>query len=91
GLSQFYRIMMTKSTHLIWRLRCERHIDRKGEPHSIREIDWKWLTAMNIRVIMDSELTKPKYSKRKLPKQLVLQTWSNVLNRDHDLPLDWID
>ncbi|KAI0683372.1 hypothetical protein BC835DRAFT_1471026 [Cytidiella melzeri] len=91
GLLRFYRIMMTESTHLIWRLRCERRIDREGETHSIREIDRKWMTAMNIRVTMDSELTKPKYGQRKLPKQLVLRTWSNVLNRDRDLPLDWID
>ncbi|KAI0683429.1 ribonuclease H-like protein [Cytidiella melzeri] len=91
GLSRLYRIMMTESAHLIWRLRCERRIDRKGETHSLTEIDRKWLTAMNMRVTMDSELTKPKYGKRKLPKHVVLRTWSNILDRDCDLPLDWID
>ncbi|KAI0682199.1 hypothetical protein BC835DRAFT_1300062, partial [Cytidiella melzeri] len=91
GLSRLYCIMMTESAHLIWRLRCEQRIDRGGKKHSLREIDRKWLTAMNMQVTIDSELTKLKYGKQKLPKQLVLRTWSGILNHDRDLPLDWIE
>ncbi|KAI0686285.1 ribonuclease H-like protein, partial [Cytidiella melzeri] len=94
GASRLYRIMITESAHLIWRMRCERRIDRQHlqhPEHSIPEIDRRWLAAMNSRILLDREMTRKKYGKKALNKTLVLRTWSGTLRNEHNLPTDWIN
>ncbi|KAI0344347.1 hypothetical protein BDW22DRAFT_1316404, partial [Trametopsis cervina] len=94
GASRLYRIMMTESAHLIWRLRCERVIDRCDDEfplHTHHEIDARWLAAMNARLTLDRELTKHKYGTRRLPRATVLRTWSGTLRDEHHLPDDWLN
>ncbi|KAI0691769.1 hypothetical protein BC835DRAFT_1407214 [Cytidiella melzeri] len=92
GASCLYCILMTRSAHMIWRLRCERHIDRQHlqhPAHSLAKIDNKWLTAMNTQPTIDRELTQSKYGKKAIAKHVVLCTWGGLFHDNHTLPTDW--
>ncbi|KAF9070296.1 hypothetical protein BDP27DRAFT_1158737, partial [Rhodocollybia butyracea] len=46
--------------------------------------------VLNQRIQRDKILTYvPKWQKKALPKKLVLQTWNEVIERSHDLQVDW--
>ncbi|KAI0686736.1 hypothetical protein BC835DRAFT_1309426 [Cytidiella melzeri] len=64
GASHLYRIMMTESSHLIWRLCCERRIDQaeQDDPTQLlNDINRKWMAVMNARLTLDHKLTRAKY------------------------------
>ncbi|KAJ7146870.1 hypothetical protein C8R44DRAFT_598751, partial [Mycena epipterygia] len=89
GTSRLFRILISESAHLIWRLRCERVIQEK-EPTSQREIRSRWLKSMNNRLGLDCALTnESKYRKKAIDKLLVPNTWCKVLNDGEHLPKDW--
>ena len=94
GDARLYRILITESAHLIWKIRNERVIRDDNEPArppiTRREINARWKTAMNARLAEDCALTNPgKYGKKALPKSLVERTWSKTLKNEDDLPHDW--
>ncbi|KAI0094524.1 RnaseH-domain-containing protein [Irpex rosettiformis] len=92
GLSRLYRIMMTESAHLIWRLRCERRIDSPDDgnfTHTIGEVDRRWMAVMNTRLRLDCEMTRQKYGKKALSEQIVQTTWCGLLENEHRLPPNW--
>ena len=88
--NRFYRILITESAHLIWKIRCERVIRNEGELTTTNEVRSKWLAAVNLRLELDRKMTNPKYKKKALNKSLVLSTWKGVLKNEQDLPDDWI-
>ncbi|KAJ7122676.1 hypothetical protein C8R43DRAFT_1099003 [Mycena crocata] len=89
GTSRLFRIIVSESAHLIWRLRCERVIQEKA-PASHNEIDNRWLRGINNRLRIDCELTNEyKYGKRSLQKEVVLKTWCRTLKNENELPQDW--
>jgi len=88
--NRFYRILITESAHLIWKIRCERVIRNEGELTTANEVRSKWLAAVNLRLELDRKMTNPKYEKKALNKSLVLGTWKGVLKNEQDLPDDWI-
>ncbi|KAJ6459390.1 hypothetical protein C8R47DRAFT_1022598 [Mycena vitilis] len=89
GTSRLYRILVSESAHLIWKLRNERVIQGK-EPASEREIHNRWLKTINNRLAMDSTLTNSqKWGKKAINKSLVLETWSKTLKNEVNLPKDW--
>ena len=84
--------MITESAHLIWRMRCERRIDREDlhyPSHAKADVDRRWLASMNQRLQLDCEMTKKKYGKRALSAYLVQNTWSGTLRDEHQLPPQW--
>ncbi|KAJ7155938.1 hypothetical protein C8R43DRAFT_1125843 [Mycena crocata] len=89
GTSRLFRIVVSESAHLIWRIRCERVL--KEEPVPTRnELHNRWMRAINGRLQMDCELTnKRKYEKKALLKEVVQNTWSKVLKDETNLPKDW--
>lgn len=89
GTTRLHRIIVSESAHLVWKLRNERVIQEK-EPASAREIRGRWLKAINSRLVVDAALTNnTKYSKKAIKKDLVLRTWSKVLQNEEQLPKDW--
>ncbi|KAJ7023633.1 hypothetical protein C8F04DRAFT_969939 [Mycena alexandri] len=56
GMTRFYRILVSESAHLIWRLRNERVIQETG-PADINEIRNWWLKALNDKLGLDCLLT----------------------------------
>jgi len=69
GLNRLFRIIMSESVYMIWKLRCERAIAWCDDPtrvHSPHEIHNKWLQAINTRLRMDSVQTNKKIFKKKV-------------------------
>ena len=94
GDARLYRILMTESAHLIWKLRNESVIRETDEapksPATKDEISARWHAAINARLIEDCALTDSgKYGKRALKTGLVERTWSNILAEEDSLPPEW--
>ncbi|KAJ7682186.1 hypothetical protein DFH06DRAFT_972286 [Mycena polygramma] len=92
GTQRLYRILMSESAYLIWKLRNDRVISRDGEPATEEEITNKWKFAINQRLQMDKLLAnRPKKGKRPaLAPLLVLETWSKTLDNERSLPANWL-
>lgn len=94
GDAHLYTILVTKSAHLIWKIRNERVIQDDDQPArppiSQREIRARWETAINARLSEDRALTNAgKYGKKALAKSVIERTWSNILRDEDNLPHDW--
>jgi hypothetical protein len=53
GKNRLYRILMSESAFLIWKLRCERRITKEDNPekfHSETEIHNRWVATINSRL-----------------------------------------
>ncbi|KAJ7661175.1 hypothetical protein B0H17DRAFT_953751 [Mycena rosella] len=83
GTTRLFRILVSESAFLIWRLRCERVIQEK-DLASAREIHNRWLKTINNRLGLDG------YGKKAIKKSLVLKTWQRVLKNERNLPKNWI-
>ncbi|KAJ7620507.1 hypothetical protein DFH06DRAFT_1144042 [Mycena polygramma] len=92
GTQRLYRILMSESAYLIWKLRNDRVISRAGEPATEEEIKNKWKFAINQRLQMDKLMAnRPQKGKRPaMAPPLVLETWSNTLDNERSLPANWL-
>ncbi|KAJ7342329.1 hypothetical protein DFH08DRAFT_703693 [Mycena albidolilacea] len=92
GTQRLYRILISESAYLIWLLRNERVISRDGAPATEEEIKNRWKCAINQRLQVDKTLAnRPTRGKRPaLAPELVLDTWSNILDDERSLPADWL-
>ncbi|KAI0073485.1 hypothetical protein K474DRAFT_1692645 [Panus rudis PR-1116 ss-1] len=94
GKSRLFRIVISESAFLIWKLRNERRIARAANidfQHSSLKIRRLWIQAMNTRLTLDREMTnKRKYGKKALSQNTVLRTWQKTLKGEADLPDNWI-
>ncbi len=94
--TRLYRIMMTEMVHLIWKVRCQRRIQRGDDApttwHTSDEIRNLWVDTMNRRLTVDRMLVnKHRYGSRALKKSMILSTWKGTLLNERSLPEDWID
>ncbi|KAJ7149881.1 hypothetical protein C8R43DRAFT_1192432, partial [Mycena crocata] len=90
GTSRLFRILVSESAHLIWKLRNERVIQEKGEAPG-QEIRNRWLRSINNRIAHDRALTnREKYGKKGIDKKLVQRTWTKVIENESKLPLEWM-
>ncbi|KAJ6537682.1 hypothetical protein B0H19DRAFT_962213, partial [Mycena capillaripes] len=72
--SRLFRIVVSESAHLIWKVRNEQVI--RGRKHTEAEIHNRWLSCMNTRLKMDQLLTdRSRYGNRTLDIRNVLLTW----------------
>ncbi|EPS94062.1 hypothetical protein FOMPIDRAFT_1134930 [Fomitopsis schrenkii] len=91
-IARFWRILVSESAHLIWRLRCERvigHSDDNRWQHTKESIANRWLTMMNSRLRQDVAGTNHKFGRLALKKGLVSRTWEHVLKEEESLPANW--
>ncbi|KAJ7024612.1 hypothetical protein C8F04DRAFT_968771, partial [Mycena alexandri] len=89
GTTRLYRILVSESAHLIWRLRNDRVINEK-DPATATEIKNRWLKVMNNRVAIDCALTNSmKWEKKSIKMSIVKTTWKRVLKDEHLLSKDW--
>ncbi|KAF9497664.1 ribonuclease H-like protein [Pleurotus eryngii] len=83
GLARLYRIIISESAHLIWKLRCERRIEYEDDPD-------KFHSPLEIKLALDCTLTNTrKYGERAINRHLVIATWSQVIKDKSSLPDDW--
>ncbi|KAJ7665100.1 hypothetical protein DFH06DRAFT_1041280 [Mycena polygramma] len=89
GTTRLFRIVVSESAHLVWKLRNERVIQQK-DPASLQEIQNRWRKAINNRLSLDCMLTnESKYAKKAIKKSLVKKTWCKVLKDEDRLPAEW--
>ncbi|KAJ7254128.1 hypothetical protein C8J57DRAFT_1076442 [Mycena rebaudengoi] len=87
--ARLFRIMISESAPIIWKLRNERIIS--GRKHFNLEIHNKWVNCLNMRLKMDQLLTDiSRYGSRATKLEWVLQTWDRVLMDNKNLPEIWI-
>jgi ribonuclease HI len=95
GAERLYRILMSESAHLIWKIQYERIIQRneKDQWHTIKENRNRWLDldALNKRLVLDKATTSKRYEKRALTTKIVLATWSGTPQDELSLPDNWIE
>ncbi|KAJ6613690.1 hypothetical protein B0H10DRAFT_1805045 [Mycena sp. CBHHK59/15] len=92
GTQRLYRILVSESAYLIWKLRNDRRISRNGTPASEEEIINKWKYTINMRLQVDITLAnRPRKGKHPaLAPQLVVTTWSRTLDNERNLPANWL-
>ncbi|KAJ3979615.1 hypothetical protein F5890DRAFT_1635284 [Lentinula detonsa] len=88
GDARFLRIMMSESTHLIWKLRCERVIKGRNSP-SPEEVTRRWKKSIEARIGLDRLMVTAQFRKRSVSKGLVERTWRSVISDEDNLPEDW--
>lgn len=92
GATRLYKILITESVFLIWKLRNERVIrgvDSETGGHTPREVRNRWLSALNARLRLDIAMTRGRWGSSKIPKEVALGTWRNTLENEANLPEDW--
>ncbi|KAJ6523970.1 hypothetical protein DFH09DRAFT_937542, partial [Mycena vulgaris] len=92
GVNRLYRIMITESAYLIWKLRNESVIAKDGAAPSENEIHNRWVHAMNERLDVDRFLATehPGDNPNFISPAIVLRTWSRVLYEELELPDNWL-
>lgn len=92
GAARLYKILVTESAFLVWKLRNERVIGginpRTGQ-HTTNEVRNRWISAVNTRLRLDIAMTRKQWGQGRIPKTTVLRTWSNTLQDETSLPDDW--
>ena len=92
GAEQLYRILITESTHLIWKIRCECIIEHPRDKwHTPKEIKNRWHCAINKRLALDQAMTNKRYETKAISTKIVLCTWSGTLQNELSLPENWIN
>ncbi|KAK0455780.1 uncharacterized protein EV420DRAFT_1692604 [Desarmillaria tabescens] len=94
GATRLYRILMTETVHLIWKIQCQRRIQRGDDDttkwHTRDEVRSLWTDAMNRRLMIDCLLSnRCKYGSKALKKKTILATWRGTLYNEKALPEDW--
>ncbi|KAJ7125857.1 hypothetical protein C8R46DRAFT_927517 [Mycena filopes] len=90
--ARLYRILITESMYLIWKLRCECVIGHDGVPPAKNHVHNRWVRTMNEHLEIDINLTNEmKFGKQySLPQALVLETWRGTLKDEGKMPKDWL-
>lgn len=89
---RLFSILVSVAWHEIWRLRVDRVITNPGKIHTEVEIFGKWLKAVNRSLSRDRILAnKIRFGSLAIDKQLVLSTWSGLLENEDALPDNWIN
>lgn len=93
GANRLYRIIISESAFLIWKLRCNRVMvagtDEALWP-SEDTIKKKWYSAIERRLTLDRAMTHKKFEKRALKLSVVRNTWRGILQNESDMPDDWL-
>ena len=89
GADQLWRILISESAHLIWRIRCERVIKNDNNPYVPEEIRNRWYKMIDNRLEIDCHMTSPRFGKKGLQPKVVTDTWKGTLENEEDLPSNW--
>lgn len=89
GEDRLYKIIISESAFLIWKLRNRRYFDGPDDQLDEDSIKRMWLAVINERLRMDQVLTSKKYKNKALKRKTVLKTWRKTLKGEKDLPKDW--
>ncbi|KAH9917474.1 uncharacterized protein B0H18DRAFT_883793 [Fomitopsis serialis] len=89
---RLWRILLTEAAYLIWCMRCERvirHEDEAAWQHDERSVAGRWYLSTNRRLRLDIESTHSRFGRLALKRQIVLDTWHQLVWDVQALPDDW--
>ncbi|KAH9836135.1 uncharacterized protein C8Q71DRAFT_68123 [Rhodofomes roseus] len=89
---RLWRIIISESAFLIWKLRCERvigHSEEEGWKHSKTAIRGRWTHMINDRLHKEMDMTHRRFGRKALKRETVLGTWNGTLSDELALPEDW--
>ncbi|KAJ7215733.1 hypothetical protein C8J57DRAFT_1600183, partial [Mycena rebaudengoi] len=87
---RLFAILVSVAWDLIWNLRVSRVIKNPDRVLTQMQVHNQWVTAINAALRRDRLLTdKIKFGPLALKKQLILNTWSDLLMDEDSLPDDW--
>ncbi|KLO08571.1 hypothetical protein SCHPADRAFT_835141 [Schizopora paradoxa] len=89
GDKRLFAILAPESARLIWRLRCERVIEKENKNFSRQEIFSRWKSMINGRLHTERLATNTKFGRCALPPLRVKKTWEGLLENEDELPDDW--
>ncbi|RDX55641.1 hypothetical protein OH76DRAFT_1338688 [Lentinus brumalis] len=90
---RLFRIAVSESVYLIWKLRCERTIEHGDAPdswHTAAEARAKWYACMNRRLALERTLTSRRLGEKALDRAVIENTWSGVLNLPDQDQTKWL-
>ncbi|EJD51389.1 hypothetical protein AURDEDRAFT_18969, partial [Auricularia subglabra TFB-10046 SS5] len=83
GVERAYRIVVSESAFLAWKIRCEKCIEHSEDQDwmpAAAEIKRRWFSIINTRIAHDRLLTnKRRYGQRAYSMDAVLETWEDLL------------
>ncbi|KAK0476122.1 hypothetical protein IW261DRAFT_1339830, partial [Armillaria novae-zelandiae] len=91
GKERFFRIVVSSAVQTIWNARCERVIQRENAPFTSEEITNRWKKKINRRLELDCLMTRDRFGRKALKKDLVLHTWAGSILNEPQLPQDWME
>ena len=91
GKNRLYRILVSETAYLIWKMRNERRIrDNEGCAQTDEEVTRRWTNTLNKRLTTDRMLTNgARFKQNALQGRVVRATWINCLRDEVMLPANW--
>ncbi|TFK80662.1 ribonuclease H-like protein [Polyporus arcularius HHB13444] len=85
-------ILSTETTHFIWKMRCERVIQKEGEEFTENEIANRFVSTLDGRLNLDRRTAARARTlgKKALKPHEVEQIWLPVINDKEHLPPRWV-
>ncbi|TFK77697.1 hypothetical protein K466DRAFT_619244 [Polyporus arcularius HHB13444] len=90
AIEKLWCILGTESLHLIWKLRCERVIQNKGEDFTAEEVTNRFYSTINARLDLDRRTSIQARGKRSLKPSDVERIWLPVMENGANLPPKWV-
>ncbi|EJD41573.1 hypothetical protein AURDEDRAFT_68784 [Auricularia subglabra TFB-10046 SS5] len=92
GSNRAYKIVVSESAFLAWKIRCEKRIEHADEPDwapSEAEVRQRWYGIINMRIAYDRLLTnRRRYKRRAIKLDTVLETWDELIEGVDKLTID---
>ena len=85
-----WMILCSESTHLIWKLRCERVIRNEGADFTEQEIRNRWYATIERRLTLDRRTATMAKGKKDLRPRMVERIWFPVIEGSLFLPPEWV-
>ncbi|TBU38142.1 hypothetical protein BD309DRAFT_931206 [Dichomitus squalens] len=89
-MESLWTVLWSEAVHLIWKLRCERVILRKGEPHEKQAVINAWYATIERRLTLDRRTAVLAKGKNDLKQGDVALIWAPVIESYKDLPEGWV-
>ncbi len=83
-------ILCTESVHLIWKLRCERVIQKEGAKFTNPEITNRFYSALESRLNLDRRTAAIARGRKALKPPEVEQIWAPIIENYVGLPPKWV-
>ncbi|RPD58238.1 hypothetical protein L226DRAFT_466248 [Lentinus tigrinus ALCF2SS1-7] len=89
-LESLWCILCTEVVHMIWKMRCERIIQKGGAEFTRRETTNRFYSALESRLMVDRRVAAKASSKRALKPDDVARIWHPILEDRDNLPPNWV-